>query len=114
LTEKTTGKLQGGDMRINVYAEELTQEIEIVRKKIDDGREFIAVRLFLKSAKELHHTETDDDRSAITFWVPWYDGKNHPHDLNNVFHALHNGSASLLENPDSEPVKRKKGETKFP
>lgn len=83
-------------MRINIYAEELTQEVEIVHKKIEDGREFLAVRLFLKSAKELHHSRNDDDRSAITFWVPWYGGKNHPTDLNNVFYALHCASASLL------------------
>lgn len=87
-------------MRINVYAEELTQEVEIVRKKIDDGREFLAVRLFLKSAKELHYTEKDDDRSAITFWVPWYRGSNHPVDLNNVFCALHNSSASLIQSQE--------------
>lgn len=83
-------------MRINVYAEELTSEVEIVGKKIEDGREFYAVRLFLKSPKELHHTPTDDDRSAITFWVPWYSGGNHPHDLNNVFVALHTASAMLI------------------
>lgn len=83
-------------MRVNVYAEELTQEVEIVRKTIEDGREFLAVRLFLKSAKDLHHTPKDDDRSAITFWVPWYKGKNHPVDLNNIFSALHSASASLI------------------
>ena len=83
-------------MRINVYAEELTQEVQIVTKKIEDGREFIAVRLFLKSHKDLHHTPNDDDRSAITFWVPWYKGENHPIDLNNIFYALHCASASLL------------------
>lgn len=82
-------------MRINVYAEELTQETEIVTKVVDN-RTFYAVRLFLKSPKELHHSKNDDDRSAITFWVPWYDNENHPHDLNNVMFALHNASASLL------------------
>jgi hypothetical protein len=84
-------------VRINVYAEELTQEVQIVRKTIEDGREFLAIRLFLKSSKDLHHTPTDDDRSAITFWVPWYKGENHPHDLNNVFNALHCASAGLIQ-----------------
>jgi len=83
-------------MRINVYAEELTTEVKVLKKKIEDGREFIAVRLFLKSHKDLHHTPADDDRSAITFWVPWYKGKNHPVDLNNVFYALHTTSAQLI------------------
>lgn len=83
-------------MRINVYAEELTSEAQIIEKKMEDGRVFYAVRLFLKSTKDLHHTPEDDDRSAITFWVPWYKGKNHPVDLNNVFNALHDASATLI------------------
>ena len=37
-------------MRINVYAEELTSECEIV-KKVVDSRQFYAVELFLKSPK---------------------------------------------------------------
>lgn len=82
-------------MRINVYAEELTQDVRVVAKKIEDGRTFYGVRLFLKSSEDLHHTPTDDDRSAITFWVPWYDGKNHPYDLNSVMLALHTATAQL-------------------
>lgn len=62
-------------MRINVYAEELTDEIEITSKTVTDEefgeRTFYGVRLFLKSPKELHHSDQDDDRSAITFWVKW-------------------------------------------
>lgn len=62
-------------MRINVYAEELTQETIQVSKVVDAGqpneRTFYGVRLFLKSPEELHHTPNDDDRSAITLWVPW-------------------------------------------
>lgn len=83
-------------MRINIYAEELTQEVEIVTKKMDDGRTFYAVRLFFKSPKELHHTEQDDDRSAITFWVPFRKGKNCFDELNNVMYQLHCASANLL------------------
>jgi hypothetical protein len=75
-------------MRINVYAEELTKEVIIVKKTIDDGREFVAVRLYLHSPNELHHTSKDDDRTAITFWVPWRDGKNHPDELSMVFWKL--------------------------
>ena len=58
--------------RVNIYAEELPEEraIEIVRKKADTGRTFFGVRIFLKSAKELHDALDDDDRSAITFWGP--------------------------------------------
>jgi hypothetical protein len=82
-------------MRINVYAEELTDEVEIVKKKIKDGREFLAVRLYLKSAKELHATPSDDDRSAITFWVPYYKGVNHPRDLRNAMRALYYATGNL-------------------
>lgn len=49
-------------MRINVYAEEITTETQWITKKLDDGRIFYGVRLYLKSAKELHDSPTDDDR----------------------------------------------------
>jgi len=57
-------------MRVNIYAEELTSEFRIVKKKADTGKIFLGVRFFLKSPKSLHHTEEDDDRSAVTFWGP--------------------------------------------
>jgi len=90
-------------MRINVYAEELTSEVEIVTRKIEDGREFFAVRLYLKSPKELPLTSTDDNRSAITFWVPWYKDRSgnfhrsnsYSHETNDIFYALHCASADL-------------------
>lgn len=56
-------------MRINVYNEELTQEIEWAEKHVEaTGKTYYGLRMFLKSAPELHHTADDDDRSAITFW----------------------------------------------
>lgn len=62
-------------MRINVYAEELTDEVELVTKHVDDAefgpRTFYGLRFYLKSPPELHHSEDDDDRSAITLWVKW-------------------------------------------
>lgn len=59
-------------MRINVYAEELTQEVEtVVKQSVETGRVFYGVRMFLASPSQLHHTAKDDDRSAITIWVPW-------------------------------------------
>lgn len=62
-------------MRINVYAEELTTETQLVSKTVTDAefgeRTFYGVRMFLKSPVELHHSEEDDDRSAITFWIKW-------------------------------------------
>ena len=69
-------------MRINVYAEELTDEIELVTKTVTDDefgtRTFYGIRMYLLSPKELHHSVEDDDRSAITYWVKWTkaDGTN--------------------------------------
>jgi hypothetical protein len=63
-------------MRINVYSQELLtdmtglRQLETVTKKSDTGVVYSAVRLYLASPDELHHTFDDDDRSAITFWLP--------------------------------------------
>lgn len=61
-------------MRINVYSQELTSEIDRVTKfgtdKDGNPAQFHAVRLYLHSAAELHHTPDDDDRSAVTIWLP--------------------------------------------
>lgn len=57
-------------MRVNIYGEELTYQNEIVHKEVD-GRNFYGIRIFLESTPFLHQTKTDDDRSAVTFWVPW-------------------------------------------
>ena len=61
-------------MRINIYSEELTDEVEVVKKDVTDelygDRSFYGVRLYLKSPEELDYSPEDDDRSAVTFWVP--------------------------------------------
>jgi hypothetical protein len=57
-------------MRINVYGEEITDKIEIVKKAVDQ-RLFLAIRVYLESSKKLHHSIGDNDESAISFWVPW-------------------------------------------
>lgn len=73
-------------MRVNVYAEEMTDRIEIVGKTID-GREFTGLRFYLYlpvtqpdignpldkgEARQLRgpflHREGDDDSAAVTFW----------------------------------------------
>lgn len=68
-------------MRVNVYAEEMTERIEIVRKRTADG-EFTGVRFYLElpisvpaagghmithRGPFIHHPG-DDDSSAVTFW----------------------------------------------
>lgn len=66
-------------MRVNVYTEELPSMdgkpmVEIVTADYISSRTGqpmtnYGVRIFLKSAPELHYVEgRDDDRSSITFW----------------------------------------------
>jgi hypothetical protein len=52
-----------------VYREELTKEVERFERTADTGVTYTGLRLFLKSPDELHHSQFDDDRSAITFFV---------------------------------------------
>lgn len=67
-------------MRVNVYAEEMTERVEIVTKTID-GQTFTGVRFYLalpvtvgsgKDTRQIKgpfiHREGDDDSSAVTFW----------------------------------------------
>lgn len=68
-------------MRVNIYAEEITDRVEIITKRTEDG-EFTGVRFFLElpisvpSSGGHHvthrgpfiHRPGDDDSSAVTFW----------------------------------------------
>jgi len=73
-------------MRVNVYAEELTERIEIVKKAVNQEL-FYGVRLYLKSHPDLHHSDSDNDESAITLWVPWTKEKGN--DFNYLLNILH-------------------------
>lgn len=66
-------------MRINIYSQELPDgsegpSVELVSKPAADTagelRDFFAVRLYLRSGRWLHNTSADDDRSAVTVWLP--------------------------------------------
>jgi hypothetical protein len=57
-------------MRINVYSQELTNELNVVEKESNTGLVYTAVQLMLHSSPMLHHPPADDDRSAVTFWLP--------------------------------------------
>ncbi|AQW28832.1 hypothetical protein ACKZDW_09125 [Ralstonia syzygii subsp. celebesensis] len=57
-------------MRINVYSQELTDEVVAVSKPSNTGVTYSAVQLILHSSDKLHHPPQDDDRSAVTFWLP--------------------------------------------
>ena len=57
-------------MRINVYSQELTSEIVEIHKVSNTGLTYSAVQMILHSSEHLHHPPEDDDRSAVTFWLP--------------------------------------------
>ena len=63
-------------MRVNVYAEEMTDRIEIVTKEID-GHKFTGLRFYLELPCTVNganlrgpfiHRPGDDDSAAVTFW----------------------------------------------
>lgn len=57
-------------MRINVYSQELTDEVILIEKPSNTGVTYHAAQLILHSSEKLHHPPEDDDRSAVTFWLP--------------------------------------------
>jgi hypothetical protein len=57
-------------MRINVYSQELTAEVQRVAKLSNTGVTYYAAMLILHSSPFLHHPPKDDDRSGVTFWLP--------------------------------------------
>jgi hypothetical protein len=86
-------------MRIHVYSQELTKEVTIVGKKADTGITYYGVRFWLASPDVLHRTLFDDDRSAVTFWLPNTRGFTKD-DLADLFEQ----AARLIRNcPDPEP-----------
>jgi len=63
-------------MRVNVYAEEMSDRIEIIVKEID-GKEYTGLRIYLELPATVDgkqykgpfmHRPGDDDSSAVTFW----------------------------------------------
>lgn len=57
-------------MRINVYSQELTAEVIHTSKESSEGQLYHAAQLILHSSEKLNHPPLDDDRSAVTFWLP--------------------------------------------
>lgn len=72
-------------MRVNIYAEEMTERVEIIAKEID-GHEFTGLRFYLELPATTNpigamgddepvnvqgpfiHRPGDDDSAAVTFW----------------------------------------------
>ena len=57
-------------MRINVYSQELTSEVNVVEKESNTGIVYTGIQLMLHSSTMLHHPPLDDDRSCVTLWLP--------------------------------------------
>ncbi len=82
-----------------MYSQELTKEVIPVSKQADTGITYYGVRMYLASPDILHNTADDDDRSAITFWIP--NAKSFTReDLAAVFDYM---GALTRQLPDPEP-----------
>ena len=83
-------------MRINVYSQELTNEIVEINKVSNTGLTYSAVQMILRSSEHWHYPPLDDDRSAVTFWLP--KSKVRRKELSDVFERL----AALVRNAPTE------------
>jgi hypothetical protein len=63
-------------VRVNIYAEEMTDRTEIISKEIE-GTKFTGLRIYLHLPATVNgvqyqgpfmHSPTDDDSAAVTFW----------------------------------------------
>lgn len=64
-------------MRVNIYAEEMSDDVEIIEKEVE-GQVFTGVRFYLYlpvtmpdgsvAQGKFMHRLGDDDSSAVTFW----------------------------------------------
>lgn len=83
-------------MRINVYSQELTSEVILIEKESNTDIVYHAAQLILHSSVQLHHPPQDDDRSAVTFWLP--KSKARREEMAQAFERI----ASIFRNAPSE------------
>lgn len=57
-------------MRVNIYSQELTGEVQGGASGSNTDIRYSYVRFMLHSSERLHHPPEDDDRSGVTFWLP--------------------------------------------
>jgi hypothetical protein len=57
-------------MRINIYSQEITSDVQRLEKKSNTGLVYSAIQFMLHSSEKLHQSPGDDDRSAVSFWLP--------------------------------------------
>ena len=85
-------------MRVNVYAEEITDKVEIVETTADTGSKFIGVRFFLKTHEDmLMPKHPDNDDSAVTFWVKSGKGGFKPKDAQFLLNLFDNATELLVD-----------------
>lgn len=76
MTSPTLGLFLGDKiMRVNIYSQELTNEVLHIEKESNAGITYHAAQLIMHSSERLHHPPADDDRSAVTFWLPKSDDR---------------------------------------
>ncbi len=85
-------------MRINVYSQELTSEVVEITKTSNTERIYHAAQLILHSSPMLHHPPEDDDRSAVTFWLP--KSQHRREEMACAFERI----AEIFRNAKREPV----------
>jgi len=57
-------------MRVHIYSQEQTDEVNLIVKTAETGVPYHGVQFVLHSSGRLHNEPGDDDRSAVTFWLP--------------------------------------------
>jgi hypothetical protein len=55
-------------MKVNVYKEEQTDEVRLIKQTAKTGADYIGISFILATPVELHYDTDDDDRPAVTFW----------------------------------------------
>lgn len=83
-------------MRINIYSQEImlhdSPGPELVTKEGTNQKgepeTFYGIRFWLYSAPQLHFDAMDDDRSAVTFWLP--KGAENRAAMAELFHVAEN------------------------
>lgn len=92
-------------MRINVYSQEhdLTTPPALVSKTDENGNLHYGIRLFQDGSPRLHNDPNDDDRQAITFWLP----KSHAKRLQlaDQFSVMEELIENLVLEGDEKPVR---------
>ena len=79
-------------MRINIYADELTERVESEKKTPKNtDTEHVGIQFFV--GREFEHTPGDDDSSAVIFWY------HSAHERTVLLTALKNAIREIENNP---------------